>query len=45
VEVRSDMVVFWNNADNTGETVLDVLEASYLVGREVEVEGIAVIEL
>ncbi len=43
-EVGSDVVVFWDFADDTGEAVLDVLKASYLIGRKVEIEGVTVIE-
>ena len=44
-EVRSDMVVLWDFADNSGKTVLDALETSKLVGGEIEVEGVTVIKL
>ena len=44
-EVRSDMVVLRNSADDTSKAVLDVLKASELVGREIEVEGVAVVKL
>ena len=43
-EVGSDVVVFWDFADDTGKTVLDVLKACYLIGRKVEIEGVTVIE-
>jgi hypothetical protein len=36
--------MFWNSADDTSKAVLDVLETSYLVGREVEVKGVAVVQ-
>lgn len=39
------MVVLWNFTDDPGETVLDALKTSELVGREVEVEGVAVVKL
>ena len=39
------MVVLWDFADNSGKTVLDALETSKLVGGEIEVEGVTVIEL
>ena len=43
-EVRSDVVMFWYFTNDTGEVVLDVLKAGNLIGREVEVEGVAVIK-
>ena len=44
-EVWSDMVVLWDFADDSGKTVLDALEASELVDRNIEVEGVTVIKL
>ena len=44
-EVWSDMVVLWDFADDSGKTVLDALEASELVDRKIEVEGVTVIKL
>ena len=44
MEVRSDVMIFWDFADDTGKVVLDMLKAGYLIGREVKVEGVAVIE-
>ena len=43
-EVRSDVVMFWYFTNNTGKVVLDVLKAGNLVGREVEIKGVAVVE-
>ena len=40
----SDMMVFWNETDDACQAVLDVLEAGKLVGWEVEVQGVAVIQ-
>ena len=45
MEVRSDVVVLRNSADDPSKAVLDVLKASELVGREIEVEGVTVIKL
>ena len=45
MEVGSDVVVLRNSADDPSEVVLDVLKASELVGREIEVEGVAVVKL
>ena len=44
-EVWSDMVMLWDFADDSGKTVLDALEASELVDRKIEVEGVTVIKL
>jgi hypothetical protein len=44
-EVRSDVVALRSSADDPSKAVLDVLKASELVGGEVEVEGVAVVEL
>jgi len=35
--MRGGVLVFWDKTDNACKAVLDVLEAGYLVGREVEV--------
>jgi len=43
-QMGSNVMVLWNFADNPGEAVLDALETSNLVDREVEIEGIAVVE-
>ena len=43
-EVRSDVVVTWDFTNDTGEIVLDVLEAGYLIGRKVEIEVVTVVE-
>ena len=43
-EVRSDVMMVWDFANDTGEIVLDVLKAGYLIGRKVEVEGVAVVK-
>ena len=43
-EVRSDVVMFWYFTNDMGKVVLDVLKAGNLIGREVEVEGVAVIK-
>ena len=44
-ELRSDVVALRSSADDPSKAVLDVLKASELVGGEVEVDGVAVIEL
>ena len=45
MEVWSDVVVFWDFAYNTGEIILDVLKAGYLVGRKVEIKGVTVVKI
>ena len=44
-QVRSDVVVLWNFADDSSEVILDKLKTCKLVGGEIEVEGVAVVEL
>ena len=45
MEVRSDVVVLRNSADDPSKDILDVLKASKLVGGEFAVLGVAVVEL
>ena len=44
VRTRSDMLVLWDSAGNTSKIILDMLKAGYLIGGEVKIEGVAVIQ-